>query len=222
MAYKKLNSNKKQHRKTMIRFCTYTCLSFSLFQVSGIFSLATNSFTEVTTEERVNAFSPKTYVNVEIEEPNGQEYTLEENGDTKAPNGGSKVVKFSNPDRNTKYELVRVRLVAMVYDREGNLLGEIVNYRLTQQEGNDWIKDPESGSDNSAQIYYYKYPLKPGAETSNLFDSLSITNPEIVPEGGYIDFDVVVDTVETDQNASTEKAVKAWGNNLPKFTKKTN
>lgn len=213
----------KQHDKKvgkLRRICMYTLVAVLSMQGTQMYSMA--SFTELFqkyTNMKANAFVPKKYTNVEIDEPNGQEYTIDDDGNVyvDGDTGKTKQACFTNPIDNVTYEYVRARIVAVVKYVDGNdAEEEVVEYKIANSDdsdgpGENWVKNGD--------YYYYKKPLEPGGATTNLFEKVKITSPtkeELASENHerYIEFNVIVDTIETDENGDTTKADKAWGVNL--------
>lgn len=203
----------KQHEKKISKFrriCIYTLVAVLSMQGAQMYSMA--SFAELfqkSTNMKVNAFVPKKYTNVEIEEPNGQTYTMDENGKVyvKGDSGKTKQAYFTNPIDNVTYEYIRARIVAVVKYVDGNdVEGVNVEYdESTINTDGKWVKQGE--------YYYYKKPLEPGGSTSKFFSEVTIQSPDkktLEGKGQYIEFNVIVDTIETDEKGDTTKANTAW------------
>ena len=99
----------KQREKRTVKFkriCTYTLVAVLSMQGTQMYSMA--SFAELFqkyTNMKANAFVPKRYTNVEIEEPNGKEYTVDEDGNVHVKGDTSKTKKayFTNQIDNVTY-----------------------------------------------------------------------------------------------------------------------
>lgn len=217
--YSDYMKEKQREKKTgkFKRICTYTLVAVLSMQGTQMYSMA--SFMELFqkyTNIKVNAFVPKKYTNVAIEEPNGQNYTIDENGNVHVRDSGqTKQAYFTNPIDNVTYEYVRARIVAVVKYVDGRDAESIeVTYKMNDNN------TPGEGWEERDGYYYYKEPLQPGGQTTNLFDRIQITSPKksdletLDEHGKYIEFNVIVDTIETDENGDTAKADKAWGVSL--------
>lgn len=176
-----------------------------LVMVGGITALTTSAMLGKKTTTVTNNFTPSKFTNVEIIEPNGSDYTVMSDGKLNK----AKSAKFSNPDRNTKPEYIRARVVSVLRDSEGNaVLSNAPQFDLGML-GKNWM----IGKDG---YYYYKVVVKPNEETSNLFDDVKITSPSqdyLKTNNQSIEINVITDTVESDYNGNTDKAIVAWGVN---------
>lgn len=199
------------------RICMYTLVAVLSMQGAQMYSMA--SFSELFqkyTNIKVNAFVPKKYTNVTIEEPNGKEYILEDDGSVKTKSEGKlKEAYFTNPINNVTYEYVRARIVAVVKEADGNNVeGMEVEYIITQGDG--WKQ--------AGDYYYYKKALEPGGETTEFLKNVTIDSEwmekaDLKTKGQYIEFNVIVDTVETNENGDTTKANEAWDVDLEDILK---
>ena len=210
---------KKVERKLQIvRMIVYTAISFTIFQYIGVFALAELKGIYVKTGPRTNAFYPKTYVNVELKENDDDNhlYVLDDTGNAYVSGGTADQKKqfyVSNPGTNKKDVLVRAKIVAMIYSEDGTAVGETD----TASETKKWYHN------SNDDYYYYTSVLEktsPSAtepnKTNNLFDNVQLTNISKIPEGGWVEFNVIVDTVEVDLKADEpyKKAKTAWGESV--------
>lgn len=225
--------SKQARRLRAVRRTVYVAIAFSLFQVSGIFSMAGIGGLYVVTETKTNAFYPKTYVDMDITEPNGNRYTVTEdpqNSDkgtvttTKTDitdNNKNKSACVTINGANKKSVVVRARIIAEIYNQSGECVGTTNEYTLEQtnlitstpSEGKKWYKN--------GNIYYYTSILHANERTTNLFDSVTLTKLSEIPDGGEVKFHVIVDTleVETETKKDTddiekEKATKTARENI--------
>lgn len=199
------------------RICMYTLVAVLSMQGAQMYSMA--SFSELFQKYaniKVNAFVPKKYTNVTIEEPNGKEYILDDDGSVKTKSEGKlKEAYFTNPINNVTYEYVRARIVAVVKAVDGNdVEGMEVEYIITQ--GDDWKQEGD--------YYYYKKALEPGGVTTEFLKNVTIDSEwmekaDLKTKGQYIEFNVIVDTVQTNEKGDTTKANEAWDVNLEDILK---
>ena len=235
-----MRQSKKLERKLhIIRVVVYTAISFLIFQYFGIFALAALKGVYVKTTQRTNAFYPKAYVNVELIEKDDTNhvYIMDKDGNAYAGGDATKPKQFyvENPGTNKKDVVVRAKIVALIYSEDGTVLGETQDYvvtgeyitsdmtsskswyhelaqRKTNAEGKT-IGEYTSESGNDGYLYYTSV-LKRDTHTKNLFDHVQLTDISKIPEDGWVEFNVIVDTVEVDWDADDpyEKAKTAWGN----------
>lgn len=230
--------SKQARRLRAVRRTVYVAIAFSLFQVSGIFSMAGIGGLYVVTETKTNAFYPKTYVDMDITEPNGNIYTVTE--DSKNSDKGTVTttktdVTDNNKNKsacvtingaNKKSVVVRARIIAEIYNQSGECVGTTNNYTLVQTHSTTNVAEADKWYYKDG-IYYYTSILHANKSTTNLFDSVTLTKLSEIPDGGEVKFHVIVDTleVETETKKDTddiekEKATKTarenisscWGN----------
>lgn len=231
---KQEKKRKKVERKLrVVRIAVYTAISFTIFQYIGIFALANLKGIYVTTNSRLNAFYPKTYVNVDLKENDNENhvYVLDEDGNAFVSGDltQSKELYVKNPGTNKKDVVVRAKIVANIYREDGTVMGEVQNYKITGQAlTNDltnvakWYNkdvkdatdkkefDSKSGGD---EYFYYTSVLEKNQDTTKLFENVQLTDMSDIPEDGWVEFNIIVDSVEVDWDADDpyEKAKKAWG-----------
>ena len=250
--------SKQARRLRAVRRTVYVAIAFSLFQVSGIFSMAGIGGLYVITETKTNAFYPKTYVDMDITEPNGISYTVTEdpqNSDKGTVTTTKTDVTDNNKNKsacvtingaNKKSVVVRARIIAEIYNKGGECVGTTNNYTLTRKMNkvsytdqqdkrgeNKWVTSGESSTEKTLSqteeknwyykegIYYYTSILHANERTTNLFDSVTLTKLSEIPDGGSVQFHVIVDTleVETETKKDTddkekEKATKTARDNI--------
>lgn len=204
---------KKQKMNKLKKIFTYTLVAILSMQGAQMYSMA--SFAELLQDYTVikkNSFIPKQYTNVNIEEPNGMNYLIETDGTVNTSGGMDKEAYFTNPIDNVTYEYVRAKVVAVVKYTDGNNADDtVVEYTITSAPDSvdgSWIQN--------GKYYYYSKAIKPGGQTSNFLSSVMINAPtqaELQMDGQYIEFNVIVDTIETDSSGDIEKAKSAWGVN---------
>ncbi|MDE7424162.1 MAG: hypothetical protein K2N51_10830 [Lachnospiraceae bacterium] len=215
-----MHKNKKKktlkYRLKKLRMIMYTTVSLTVIQTSGIFSLAKNGILYVYSNTVSNAFAPRTYVNIEINEPGGTTYYINKENNNKATsteNGGGKEASIKNPGSSTvkKPVLVRARVIAVIHDQDGIAQGSIQEFTLTGTD-TKWL--PKDGNG----YYYYNEALDPEEETKPLFTDVTFGDISNIPENGYVELHVIVDAIEVDTagtNAAKEHNTKNikenWG-----------
>lgn len=238
---------KVRRRLRVVRLLAYTAVSFTILQYVGVFALAGIRGVYVKTESKLNAFYPKTYVNVELEENDGgkHDYVLKKSDDKyevvtdTTANEKQKKLKVINPGTNKKDILVRAKIAAVIYNEDGIVVGETQDYEITgtalinEEDGELTVDDVEKGmwyrynsqvntnkysaTDNDSAYFYYTSILEKDTETTNLFDSVKLTSIDNIPDNGWVEFNVIVDTVEVEKNSdgtyNFDKAKSAWGTN---------
>lgn len=216
--------SKQARRLRTVRRTVYVAIAFSLFQVSGIFSMAGIGGLYVITETKSNAFYPKTYVDIDITEPNGNSYTVTEdsqNSDngtvttTKDVTDKNKSACVTINGANKKSVVVRARIIAEIYNQSGECVGTTNNYTLIQMHSTTNAAEADNWYYKDG-IYYYTSVLHANESTENLFDSVMLTKLSEIPEGGEVKFHVIVDTleVETEMENDTEKPTNASRKNI--------
>ena len=220
---KKYTHKQIEKKMNVVRRGFYVFSAFFLFQLAGIFSLAGIRGLYVVTENKSNAFYPKTYVDIDIVEDNEDtEFSLKKDGTVYQVvdgNGKGKNACVINPGSNKKSVVVRARIVAEIYNAsDDTYLGTTQDYTLMQQS-NKWIeKKNESGN----TVYYYTSILPAGGTTEKLFDGVQLTSIDKIPDDAYVKFHVIVDTIEaatdTDGNTGLTTTSKTtikdcWGSN---------
>lgn len=226
--------SKQARRLRTVRRTVYVAIAFSLFQVSGIFSMAGIGGLYVITETKTNAFYPKTYVDMDITEPNGNIYTVTENPQnsdkgtvtttktdvTDNNNNKNKSACVTINGANKKSVVVRARIIAEIYNQSGECVGTTNNYTLMQTHSTTNVAEADKWYYKDG-IYYYTSVLHANKRTANLFDSVTLTKLSEIPDGGEVKFHVIVDTleVETETKKDTdeiekEKATKTARENI--------
>ena len=250
----KITKQRKVRRKLrVVRMFAYTAVSFTILQYIGIFALAGIRGMYVKTDSKLNAFYPKTYVNVELEEydDTNHVYVVDSNGNVYADadddkNKVAKQLYVQNPGTNKKDVMVRAKIVATIFNKDGTVIGETQDFVVTgsalrstiniNEEKGCWYnpkvteitKEDENGVSKTVSgkyqvttgtsddgYFYYTSILVKNSSTENLFDDVKLTNIDNVPDDGYVEFNVIVDTVEVEQNSDGtydfEKVTTAWG-----------
>lgn len=213
-----MHKNKKKkalkYRLKKLRMIMYTTVSLVVIETSGIFALAKNGILYVYSNTVSNAFAPATYVNIEINEPGGTTYYInEENKAISTETGGTKEASIINPNSATvkKPVLVRARVIAVIHDQEGIAQGTIQEFTLTGTDAK-WLSKDGNG------YYYYNEALDPEEKTEPLFKDVTFGDISNIPPNGYVELHVIVDTIEVDTagtNAAKEHNTKNikenWG-----------
>lgn len=192
----KKNKKTLKHRLKRLRMLIYTTVSLIVIETSGIFSLAKNGILYIYSNAVTNAFAPATYVDIEINEPNGDIYYIKDQEIHSVKNDGSKAANISNPGTAAakKPVLVRARIIAVVHDQDNIALGTTQDFSLTKDE--NWTDKDENG------YYYYQKVLKPGDVDVPIFTDVSFTNTNNIPQNGYVAIHVIVDTIEVDMSGT--------------------
>lgn len=170
-------------------------------------------------------------------------YVMDANGNAYAGGDATKPKQFyvENPGTNKKDVVVRAKIVALIYSEDHTVLGETQNYVVTgenitkdvadskQWYNNTVTEETDSGgkttgkyqSQNAGDSYFYYTSVLEksspseiaSSRTTNLFDHVQLTDISNIPEGGWVEFNVIVDTVEVDWKADAPfaKARTAWG-----------
>lgn len=148
------------------------------------------------TDKLQNNFEPKKYTDVEIIEPNGQDYKIDEEGNL----NNEKSAYFTNPDNNTKDEYIRATIIAVVRNEDGSNAGIQPKLDIAYNEGSKWIY-------NTDGYYYYTEIVRPGESTTNLFDNVKVSKETVnlLKEGQRIELSVIADSIES------TKVKEAWG-----------
>ena len=155
----------------------------------------TMALLEKETEKVKNVFSPKTYTDVDINEPNGNTYIINSDGKLSA----NKSASFNNPDKGTKDEYIRAKIVGIIRNEDGSNEGICPDLDIQYNEDSLWEK--------KGDFYYYKKIVSPGESTSNLFNDIKVNQNtlEKLQNGQYIEVSVLADSIEC------SKAYEAWG-----------
>lgn len=221
---KKTKEQKTEKKLSVVRRTSYTFLAFALFELSGVFALAGLKGLYVVTETASNAFYPKKYVDVSINEPNGQDYTITTDGTAKNKDNNVKKASVTNAFGSKKDVILRAKIVAEIYDETN----QVYNESLTAADYTISVNGDSTYTDNTGErqwllhsdgYYYYTSILKVGEETSNLFDNVTITDTGIskIPEDGYVKFHVIIDSLDVEAIENITNYWD-WGANAPELT----
>lgn len=219
MHNKKKNTERKLSR---LRRIVYTTLSLAVIESSGIFALAKTGLLYVQSNAITNAFSPKTFVDIAVTEPNGQKYYITSDLNTKSSNNGeAKEAYITNPGTSvTKKPVVaRAKIMAVICDKDGVELKTLssTDFTLTSTKITDTIT--EKSWYKSGSYYYYTSVLEPGEQSESIFTDVVLTQDIVddIPDEGYVTFHVMVDTIEIDtaetttaKEANQEKITANW------------
>lgn len=100
----------------------------------------------------------------------------------------------------TATSYVRVKLVMNWVDDKENVVSGDNLPKVSLEEGSDWFL----GTDG---IYYYKMPVAPNDQTSNLLNGNPIEQPEGAPEGYHLEVTVLAESI---QAAPSEAVTDSW------------
>lgn len=217
-----------EKKLSVVRRSSYIFLAFALFELSGVFALAGIKGLYVVTETASNAFYPKQYVDVEINEPNGSNYILQANDAVAVDDKGNvikennqtkgKVASVKNAYGSKKDVVLRAKIVAEIYDGTNSVYHEsLTTDDYTVSVDNDVVYTDNTGENgwlyNTADgYYYYTSILQVGDETSKLFDNVKINDTGIskIPEDGYVKFNVIIDSMDADVAVDTVAGYWGW------------
>ena len=175
--------------------------------VSSIAVFATMAQLSGISNGKENPFAPMTITDIQIEEPSGTDYVMDEN-DTVT----TKQVMVDNPDGESKKPVfIRVKIVPSVKNAQGAFTdGQVEIDQSATQINEDWVY--EDG------YYYYKKVVMPGQRTTELFKESTVKLICDLQEGQTVDLAVIADSVQAISNKPGEKetittsfAKEAWG-----------
>ncbi|NLG92041.1 MAG: hypothetical protein GX485_00475 [Clostridiales bacterium] len=168
-------------------------LSIALILISAIAVGGTTAYMLAKTGSKTNTFT-KGDANIEVSEPGDGNYTLDRN------NRIAKEVYVTNDNKTTPNAIpvyVRVRLVPIVRDADGNGTGESVQVEYPDLNTANW--------EQHGDYYYYKGVLQPGETTKALIKTAWIKDG--IPAGKTVEIQVIADSIQTVGGVSKE----AWG-----------
>ena len=114
--------------------------------------------------------------------------------DENVENGEKSSIQVENIGTATSY--VRVKLVCNWVDKDGNVSATPVPAPTITNS--DWfVKDG---------IYYYKMPVAPNDQTSNLLDGNPIEQPEGAPDGYHLEVTVLAESIQAAPSTAVEGA----------------
>lgn len=115
----------------------------------------------------------------------------------KTDGGIKSEIYVKNEGTATSY--VRVKLVMNWVDGNGKVVSGNNLPKVTLKEGSDWFL----GTDG---IYYYKTPVAPTGQTSNLLDGNPIKQPEGAPDGYHLEVTVLAESIQAAPSTAVEGA----------------
>ena len=116
--------------------------------------------------------------------------------DENVENGEKSSIQVVNTGTAVSY--VRVKLVMNWVDGNGKVVSGNNLPKVTLKEGSDWFL----GTDG---IYYYKTPVAPTGQTSNLLDGNPIKQPN-APEGCHLEVTVLAESIQAAPSTAVEGA----------------
>lgn len=180
-------------------------LALSMLLAAGLITAATWGFYSAQSNSKLNPFLPMTVTDININEPNGSEYTMESDGTVT-----TKKVVIENPDGNAKKPVfIRVMAIPSIKDRQGGYLNKEVTIDPATVFNEEWTY--------SGGFYYYKYPVMPGSGTTELFKNSTVKLTCALQDGEYVQLDIAADTIQAVANGdetetiTTQFAKDAWG-----------
>lgn len=235
---RKTKRQQVEQKLSVVRRTSYTFFAFALFELSGVFALAGIKGLYVVTETASNAFSPKKYVDVDINEPYGNEYVIKNNqaaildadgnialDGTNNNRKKTKIVSVQNAFGSKKDVVLRSKIVAEIYDGQNKVYHESLttdDYMISVGSDTDYTdnKDAKQWLLHTDGYYYYTSILQVGEETTNLFDNVTITDTGLskIPEDGYVKFNVIIDSLDAGVSSGTVADCWGWsGSNKPQL-----
>ncbi len=214
---RKTKAKKIEKKLSVVRRVSYTFFAFTIFELSGVFALAGLKGLYVITETKSNAFYPKSYVDVGIKEPNGQEYGIVDDVVVNA-DGDGKQVYIENAGSSKRSVILRAKIVAEIYDEVQDIYYGSLSFSddyAISVNGDSTYNDKSSNlwyySDG---YYYYTSILDINANTTDLFDKVEFEDTGLakIPDGYYVKFHVVVDCLDA---SVAEKVDDYWGSDVP-------
>lgn len=189
--------------------------ALSLLLAAGVITTVTWGFYSAQSNDKANPFFPMTVTDININEPNGSDYAMDE-GNTVT----TKKVIIENPDGNAKKPVfIRVAVVPSIKDKQGGYLNKEISIGPATAFDTSWTL--QDG------YYYYKYPVMPGERTTELFKNSTVTLDCVLQDGEYVQLDVIADTVQATANGdntetlTTRFAKEAWNYDSFIIAKKT-
>lgn len=137
-------------------------------------------------------------------------FTAAESGthiEEKTEGGEKSSIIVQNTGTATSY--VRVKLVMNWVDDKENVVSGDNLPKVSLKEGSDWFL----GTDG---IYYYKMPVAPKGQTSNLLEGTPIKQ-ENAPEGCHLEVTVLAESI---QAAPSTAVQQSWGVDVDPATSK--
>lgn len=215
---KKVKEQKVKKKLSVVRRVSYIFLAFTVFEFSGVFALAGLKGLYVVTETKSNAFYPKSYVDVGLREPNGQDYSIDADNIVVNDGGEGKQVYVENAGCSKKSVILRAKIVAEIYDESKELYqGDLNSADYKVSVGNDATYDSKASGHwyYSEGYYYYTSILDVDTKTTDLFDRVEITDEGIdkIPEGCCVKFHVMIDCL--DAAVYTNGDLNKYWNDVP-------
>nr|WP_319488810.1 hypothetical protein [uncultured Caproiciproducens sp.] len=174
-------------------FRKFVPLSLALIMLAAFAVGGTRAYMLAKSDQKTNTFT-KGDADIEVSEPGDGTYTID------SSNTVAKEVYVTNDKKTTPNAIpvyVRVRLVPVVIDSDGNGTGDPVSVTYPNLNISKWQAVGE--------YYYYKGILQPGATTEDLIKSATIAAG--IPSGKKVEIQVIADSIQIVGAASKE----AWG-----------
>jgi hypothetical protein len=166
--------------------------SFTLVLLAMLTVGSTVAYMIAKTNTQNNKFDPGV-ANIEISEPNDSSYVI--NSDSTV----NKVVAITNKNNPHAVPVyVRVKLVPILRNMNGEGTGESVNVTYPSQNTTNWTSEING-------YYYYKGILKPGTATESLINKAKVEGG--LPKERKIEIQVIADSIQAVGNAEQD----AWG-----------
>ena len=183
---------------------------------------AVNAYLTASSNQKANSFASQnyTYTDIDIDEPNGTNYTVNISSRSLYKTGGSstdaKSAAISNPGGSDKKPVfIRVAVTTDIYDKDGvnitrsmtDILPVFTQGALTADDthhipGNaSWSTGADAWTkvDTGSNLVYFYYNaiVVPGDETFNVFDNVSLSGDLTqIPDDGEVRIRVIADAVQ--------------------------
>lgn len=158
---------------------------------------------KTSSQDVVNDFT-SAKINIQIVEKDGsdKEYKSDDDvtskfGDIKQNEVKTKIVAIENKHSDaypTTDTFVRVRLVPVLRDKDGNNIAKQVKFELGGLNTEVWTTSTEVRNGKEEIYYYYNQILKRGEVTAPLFESVKVISA--IPEGAYFELQVLADAIQ--------------------------
>lgn len=122
---------------------------------------------------------------------------------------GNQKTSITVTNKGTATSYVRVKLVMNWVDGKGNIVSGDNLPTVELNKDDVWF---EKGG-----IYYYKTPVAPNGQTSNLLEGNPIKQPKDAPDGCHLEVTVLAESI---QAAPSTAVTASWGVNVDSATSK--
>lgn len=220
----KTKANRSNGKARLLAYVA-TC-GIMILAVSAV--LVVRAYLTADTDPKVNDFSPKnfTYTDIGINEPGGSTYSISIDNGTKVgtllsgtKNKTATVTVSEGTDKKPVF--IRVTMVMNIYDENGNNIRRkfsqcVPSYNQATATAAKWTEKTAEGM----TWYYYNEIVLPGDATGNVFDSVTISCADELPNNAAVKIRVIADAVQavsidnddwTAENYTVDEVKSAWG-----------